>query len=84
MTPREHANQLLEEWKLCSKAKPKNNAIDIQLDKDVLAPWAAHLARHLEWYDSESALQKVCYQFEPRLKLLKEKIVLEVLKNGSV
>ena len=84
MTPQEHARRLLEEWELCRNAKPKNNAVDIQLDKDVLAPWAVHLTRHLEWYDSENALQKVCYQFESRLTVLKEKIIIEVLKSGTV
>jgi len=84
MTPQEHAKQLLDEWFLCSRAKPKSQAVDIQLDKDVLEPWAAYLYRQLSWSDNDVELQKTCYIFESKLKHLKEKIVIEVLKNGSV
>ena len=84
MTPQEHARQLLNEWFLCSRAKPKSQAVDIQLDKDVLEPWAAYLDRQLAWGDDDTKLQEACYQFESRLKILKEKIIIEVLKNGSI
>lgn len=84
MTPQEHAKKLLNEWFLCSKARPKSQAVDIQLDKDVLEPWAAYLDRQLAWSNDDDKLQEVCYQFESRLNALKEKIIIEVLKNGSV
>ena len=83
MTPREHAEQLLEEWHLCQHARPKNNAVDIQLDKDSLTSWISYLARQLTW-GSDVDLREACYQVESRLKNLKEKLVIEVLKNGSV
>ena len=83
MTPQEHARQLLEEWALCQNAKPKKNAVDIQLDKDVIKPWAAYLERKLSW-GNEIEILEACYQFEARLKKLKEKLVIEVLQNGSV
>ena len=84
MTPQEHARKLLDEWFLCSRAKPKSQAVDIQLDKDVIEPWAAYLDRQLAWGNDDNELQKICYIFESKLKNLKEKIVIEVLKNGSV
>ncbi len=83
MTPQEHARQLLEDWNLCLNAKPKTNAVDIQLDKDILKPWVAYLRRSLNW-GTDNELQEVCYQFESRLKELKEKLIIEVLQNGSV
>ena len=83
MIPREHAEKLLEEWRLCQNARPKNNAVDIQLDKDVLKSWISYLARQLTW-GNDLDLQEACYQVESRLKTLKEKLVIEVLKNGSV
>ncbi len=84
MTPQEHAAKLLEEWFVCVKAKPKSNAVDIQLDKDVLEPWAAYLDKQLAWGNDDVKLQELCYQFESRLKELKEKIVIEVLQNGTI
>ncbi len=83
MTPQERAKQLLEEWNLCVKAKPKHNAVDIQLDKDVIAPWANLLIRQMAW-GKEPELIETCNQFESRLRTLKEKIIIEVLQNGSV
>ena len=83
MTPQERAEKLLQEWALCQNAKPKKNAVDIQLDKDVIKPWATYLTRQLAWGDHVE-LVEACNQFESRLETLKEKIVIEVLKNGSV
>lgn len=83
MTPQEHAKQLLEEWNLCEKARPKNNAVDIQLDKDIMKPWVSYLSRQLNW-GNDIELQEACYLFESRLRELKEKLVIEVLTNGSV
>lgn len=84
MTPQQHARQLLDEWFLCYQARPKGQVVDIQLDKDGLEPLAAYLDRQLAWGHDDVELQKVCYMFESKLKNLKEKIVIEVLKNGSV
>lgn len=83
MTPQDHAKQLLEEWNLCVKAKPKSNAVDIQLDKDLAALCASNLMQQLAW-GNDNEIQEACYQFESRLQALKEKLVIEVLKNGFV
>lgn len=83
MIPQDYAKQLLEEWALCQNARPKKNAVDIQLDKDVLKPWAAYLERKLSW-GNDHELVEACYQFDYRLKKLKEKLIIEVLQNGSV
>lgn len=83
MTPREYAEKLLEEWALCQKAQPKNNAVDIQIDKDIIKSWISYLVRQYSW-GSDVELQEACYQVESRLKQLKEKIVIEVLTNGTI
>jgi hypothetical protein len=78
-----HAKELLREWALCLNAKPKNNVVDIQINKDALAPWAAHLIHQMNW-GSESELAEACHQLESRLKQLKEQLVIEVIKHGTV
>jgi len=83
MTLQDRAKQLLYEWALCASAKPKYNAVDIQIEKDTCGRWATHLIHALNW-GSELELAEACHQLESRLKPLKEKIVIEVLKNGSV
>lgn len=83
MTPHEHAGKLLEEWLLCQRAKPKKNAVDIQLDKDTMSPWATYLIRQLSW-GTDNDIVEACYQFESRLSKLKEKLVIEVLTNGTI
>jgi hypothetical protein len=35
MDYKEYAKNILREWALCSTARPKNNAVDIQIEKDV-------------------------------------------------
>lgn len=81
MNIREHAQQLLDEFNLCVTAKPKHNAVDVQLYKDAASKWAYHLNSQLGW-GSENDIAEAVYQFEPRLNRLKEKIVIEVLKHG--
>lgn len=83
MDYKEHANKILKEWVLCSQAKPKNNAVDIQIEKDTCGRYAVNLIHNLNW-GSETELAEACYQLESRLKPLKQKIVLEVIKNGAI
>lgn len=83
MDYKEHAKELLREWALCSNAKPKNDVISIQIEKDVLGMWAVNLIHNMNW-GSELELAEACLQVESRLKRLKERLVIEVIKNGSV
>ena len=83
MDYKEHAKNILREWALCSTARPKNNAVDIQIEKDVCGRYATNLIHNLNW-GSETQLAEACHQLSSRLKPLKEKIVIEVLQNGSV
>lgn len=80
---KEHADNLIKEWALCLNAKPKNNAVDIKLEKNQCEEWVMHLMKIRLW-GTQNELAEACYQVESRLKVLKEKIVIEVLKNGSV
>ena len=77
------AEQILQEWALCSNARPKNNAVDIQIEKDTCGRWATNLIHNLNW-GSEFELVEACNQLETRLKPLKEKIIIEVIQHGFV
>jgi hypothetical protein len=80
---RQRADELIDEYNLCCRARPKHNAVDIQILKDLVGVWASNLATQRSW-GTDSEIAEACYQLEPRLKQLKESVVIEVLKNGSV
>jgi hypothetical protein len=80
---KEYADNLVNEWALCVDAKPKHNAVDIQLLKDQCEEWIIHLMKVRLW-GTENELAEACYQVDSRLKTLKEKIIIEVLTNGAV
>ncbi len=77
------ADELIEEFNLCLRAKPRHDAINVQLEKDSCAKWAHHLNTQRAW-GSEQEIAEACHQLEPRLQQLKEKLVMEILQNGSV
>ena len=77
------ATELLLEFELCMRAKPKHDAINIQLEKDAVAKWAYHLNRQRGW-GTDREIAEACYQLEPRLEELRNKLVVEILTNGSV
>lgn len=81
MDYRLHAEDLLKEFYLCLGAKPKHNAVGLQLEKDACEKWAGHLTNLLAWGD-DTQIAEACLQLEPRLKRLKEKIIIEVLTYG--
>ena len=77
------ADELLAEYDLVIVAKPKSNAVDIQLEKDVVSKWAYHLATQRSW-GTETEIAEACHQLETRLRSLKQKVVFEILKHGTV
>jgi len=81
MSIRDYAEELLTEFYMCYQARPKHNAVDLQLEKDACEQWAGNLNNQLAW-GSENEIAEAAYQLESRLKRLKEKIVIEVLKYG--
>lgn len=74
------ADELLAEFDICCKARPMNNTVEVQIAKDAVAKWAYNLATQRSW-GSDLEIAEACHQLEPRLKTLKEKIVLEVLHD---
>ena len=80
---KKHADELLAEFDLCCRAKPKHDAVNIQLEKDAVAKFAYHLSTQLGWGD-ENEIAEACHQLAPRLQRLKEKLVMEILTNGPV
>lgn len=77
------ADQLIEDYNLCCKARPKHGAVDVQLEKDAVGKWASHLATQRAW-GSDNDIAEACSQLEWRLVRLKEKVIIEILKNGSI
>ena len=80
---KQRADELLGEFDLCCKAKPKHDAVDIQLEKDSVAKLAYHLNTQRSW-GSDNEIAEACYQLEPRLAELKKKLIIEILQNGTV
>lgn len=80
---RQRAQELLAEYDLCMKAKPKHDAVNVQLEKDSVSRWAHHLNHQLGW-GTENEIAEACHQLEPRLHQLKEKLIMEILQHGSV
>jgi len=78
-----HAQQLLEEFNLCLHAKPRHDVVNIQLEKDSVGKWAVHLNNQLGW-GTENEIAEACYQLEPRLRKLQEKLIFEILRDGSI
>jgi len=83
MDYRQRAQELLAEYDLCMKAKPKHDAVNVQLEKDSVSRWAVNLNNQLGW-GTENEIAEACLQLEPRLSQLKEKLVMEILQHGSV
>jgi hypothetical protein len=77
---KQKANDLLEEVSLCLTAKPKHDAINIQLEKDTVSRFAHHLSTQRGW-GTDAELAEACQQLETRLVALKEKIIMEILTN---
>lgn len=78
-----YAEQLLEQFNQCICARARHDAVNIQLEKDSVAKWAYHLNTQLSW-GTDNEIAEACYQLEPRLKKLQEKLILEILKDGPV
>lgn len=76
------ATELLTEFELCIKARPKHNAVDIQIEKDTCSSFAKSLNYQLSW-GSENDVAEAYYRLEPRLQKLKEHIIFDVLKHGT-
>ena len=75
---------LLQEWYFYKSSRPKGHAIDIQTDKDDLQQYANLLQTALLWETNGNKIVKICHQFEYKLTQFKEKVVIELLTNGSV
>lgn len=80
---RVRGQELLKEWQLYKTARPREHVFDIQRDKEDLACRANLLQTVVMWDEDESRIEQDCLQFETRLALFKEKIVLELLTRGA-
>jgi uncharacterized protein with PhoU and TrkA domain len=80
---KQRADEMIKEFDLCCQARPKHGVVDIQLEKDSVAKFAYHLSTQRSW-GTDNEIAEACYQLEPRLKRLKEKLVMEILSNGTI
>ena len=80
---KQRADELIQEYNMCCRARPRHDAVDFQLAKDAVGRWASHLNTQRSW-GTDNEIAEACYQLEPRLQKLKEKLVMEILSNGSV
>ena len=80
---RERGQELIEKFNLCVKAKPRHNAVDVQLEKDTCAKFAHHLNTQISW-GGDHDIAEACHQLESRLKSLEEKLVMEILTHGTI
>jgi len=80
---KQRADELLSDFDLCIRAKPRHDAINIQLEKDTVAKFAYHLNTQRSW-GSDVEIAEACHQLEPRLAELKKKLVIEILQNGPI
>ena len=80
---KKHADNLVKEWTLCLDARPRHDAVNIKIEKDQCEEWVIHLMKIRLW-GTENELTEACYQVDSRLKILKEKLTIEVLTNGAV
>jgi hypothetical protein len=80
---RARANELLDEYNSCCKARPHENTIDIQIEKDNCAKWAKHLATQRTW-GTNLEVAEACNQLEPRLERLKSLVITDILNNVTI
>jgi hypothetical protein len=81
MDARDWADQLMEEFNMCCRARPSNNTVDVQIAKDTAAGWAYNLGTQRSW-GTDADIAEACRRLEPILQHLKEKIIIEVLTHG--
>jgi hypothetical protein len=80
---RAHATQLLADYDACCQARPRHNAVGVQLAKDSCAQWANYLNTQLAW-GAESQIAEACHQLEYRLHQLTELVIWESLTHGII
>jgi hypothetical protein len=84
MNVQQRGEELLAEWNVCKHARPKGDAINLQIERDQLERWANNLSRNLTWAPENITTLEAVYQFEQRFTAYKQKAVLEILKNGAI
>jgi hypothetical protein len=75
---------LLNDWQLYKSARPKEHVVDIQLDKDNLQQTAYLLQSAVFWSNNSERIIELCDCFEQKLHKFKEKVILELLKSGTI
>ena len=80
---RVRAQELLDEYTACCRARPYHNAVDVELAKQNCIKWATHLSTQLGW-GTDNDIAEACYQLEPRLQKFKKTVVMDILTDGKL
>ena len=84
INPTQRAEELLHEWNQCKNARPRSDAINLQIERDELEKWARNLSYHAMWDGDTNTTVEAIYQFEARLKSYKQKVIIEILTHGAI
>ena len=85
MTPwHDRAGELLADWNLYKNARPRGDAVNLQIERDQLASWAYQLSWNVTWGADATEIAEACHQFDHRLRSYKDKIVMEILHHGTI
>jgi hypothetical protein len=80
---RQKADLLLKEFALCHQAYSKNQAIELQLEKDRVATLAHQLNMQRLW-GANKDIASACLALEPQLEKLKCRLIMDLLTNGTI
>jgi hypothetical protein len=79
------AESLLDQWSQYQKLSPANQhfpePVELTIMKDDMARWADHLLKQLRW-GNDIDVAKATYNFEMRFNIFRDRITIDVLKNG--
>jgi hypothetical protein len=84
INPTQRAEELLHEWNQCKNARPRGDAINLQIERDDLEKWARQLSYYAMWQGDEIHTIETIYQFESRLNSYKQKVIIEILTHGTI
>jgi hypothetical protein len=82
---KELAENLLDQWHQYHKLNPANQhfpePVELTIMKDDMVHFADHLRKQLRW-GNDVDVAKATHNFEMRFNIFRDRITIDVLKNG--
>ena len=79
------AEDLLDQWCQYQKLNPANQhfpePVELTIMKDNMMTWADFLRKQLHW-GTDTDIAKATYNFQSRFTAFRDRITIDVLKNG--